>query len=124
MLLAEFYPPQNIVQAYDMSTGVFACRFWHLGQWRIVVVDDSVPCRKSRKQPGMVYAIGAECRDGKSVFLPIVEKAYGKLMGYSYRCLCPHSLDFSCIDSFAGAELGAAWRDMPLQTFWVVRALQ
>ena len=88
MMLSEFYPPQNIVQAYDMSAGVFACRFWHLGQWRIVVVDDAVPCRKSRKQPGMIYAIGAECRDGKSIFLPIVEKAYGKLMGYSYRCVC------------------------------------
>ena len=33
----------------------------------------------------MIYAIGAECRDGKSIFLPIVEKAYGKLMGYAYR---------------------------------------
>ena len=32
MMLSKFYPPQNIVQAYDMRAGVFACRFWHLGQ--------------------------------------------------------------------------------------------
>ena len=29
LMLSDFYPPQNIVQAYDMRVGVFACRFWH-----------------------------------------------------------------------------------------------
>lgn len=85
ILLSEFCPPQAVVQAYDMKAGVFACRFWHLGEWRIVLVDDYVPCRKSAKQPGMIYAIGSECQDGTSIFLPIVEKAYGKLMGYACR---------------------------------------
>lgn len=85
MLLSEFYPPQNVIDACYISHGIFACRFWHLGRWQVVLVDDYVPSRKSRNQAGMIYAIGAECRDGKSIFLPIVEKAHGKLLSYAYR---------------------------------------
>ena len=79
LMLAGFYDPPQIVLHCDMVKSIFACRFWYLGKWEVVLVDDFVPCYHSQKSPGMEAAIGAECRDGVSIFLPIVEKAYGKL---------------------------------------------
>ena len=74
--------PNEIICAHNVDKGVFACRFWWHGRWQITLVDDAVLCRTSSKRAGKVYPIGAEVTDGVSIFLPIVEKAYGKVHRY------------------------------------------
>lgn len=66
--------PEDIIVACQPSAGVYICRFWHLGRWRLVLVDDYLPCRRSRRVPGNFFAVTSECRDD-SPFLPIIEKA-------------------------------------------------
>ena len=29
-----------------VAQGIYACRFWFLGKWETVLVDDYVPCRR------------------------------------------------------------------------------
>ncbi len=40
--------PEDIIVACQPSAGVYICRFWHLGRWRLVLVDDYLPCRRSQ----------------------------------------------------------------------------
>jgi len=44
--------PTDIVAACAPQQGIFVCRFWFLGEWRLVVVDDYLACRKSTKTNG------------------------------------------------------------------------
>ena len=42
MLLSDLYPPQQVVQAFDMDKGIFACRFWHLGPLTLTLTISSL----------------------------------------------------------------------------------
>ena len=50
---------------YNITKGLYEIRFYFLGQWTTVVVDDYLPCRacKSEVNQGKVYPVGAESAD-------------------------------------------------------------
>ena len=72
---------EDTIMAWHRELGIWCVRFMHLGQWKVVTVDDQLPVRSSTQQPGHVYPVLAECKDGCSAWLPILEKAYAKLHG-------------------------------------------
>ncbi|CAJ1433777.1 unnamed protein product [Effrenium voratum] len=57
--------------------GIYAVRFWQDGEWRVVVVDDQLPCRK----PNRLFFAAARNGD---FWVSLVEKAYAKLCGSYY----------------------------------------
>jgi calpain len=59
--------------------GYYQLRFFKDGQWRLVEIDDRLPCSDS----GLFYA---SCKDPTEFWVPLVEKAYAKLHG-SYDAL-------------------------------------
>jgi Ca2+-binding EF-hand superfamily protein len=59
--------------------GFYQVRFYKNGKWRLVDVDDRLPCDDS----GLYFA---KCRDPTEFWVPIIEKAYAKLHG-SYDAL-------------------------------------
>eukprot|EP00439_Symbiodinium_sp_Y106_P029666 s4836_g3.t1 len=75
VLMARLLPDSQTVN----EEGLYAVRFWQDGAWRIVVVDDRLPCRGHNK---LIFA-GAP-RD--NFWVAIVEKAFAKLNG-SYRAI-------------------------------------
>ncbi|CAE7506301.1 Capn9 [Symbiodinium sp. CCMP2456] len=75
VLMARLLPGSQTVN----EEGLYAVRFWQDGAWRIVVVDDRLPCRGHNK---LIFA-GAP---HDSFWVAIVEKAFAKLNG-SYRAI-------------------------------------
>ena len=72
----EHRPPQEYNKA-----GIYAIRFWRGNAWRIVVVDDYIPCGKDG------LPCFANLSPGSCEFWPlVVEKAYAKLNG-SYEAI-------------------------------------
>lgn len=55
--------------------GVYSVRFYHNGDWKIVTIDDLLPCDAFGRP---VYA---RCSDANEIWAPLVEKAYAKLKG-------------------------------------------
>ena len=71
--------PQNEQEANE--EGLYAVRFWREGKWRIVIVDDYIPCN----------AAGRPCfaqlpEHGCEIWVLIAEKAFAKLNG-SYESI-------------------------------------
>jgi hypothetical protein len=58
------------------SEGLYAVRFWREGQWRIVIVDDRIPCNASGRP---CFAQLPE--HGCEIWVLIAEKAYAKMNG-------------------------------------------
>ncbi|CAE7460886.1 CAPN2 [Symbiodinium natans] len=75
VLVARLLPGSQTIN----QEGIYAVRFWQDGAWRIVVVDDQLPCR-GKDQP-----IFAAARNG-DFWVAVVEKAFAKLNG-SYRAI-------------------------------------
>jgi len=72
------YPPyikRLLVSEKFASKGLYTIKFYKLGRWRYVHIDDRIPCRQS----GRVNF----CRNGNpnETFAMIIEKAYAKLHG-------------------------------------------
>ena len=79
-------------------------RFWYLGEWRNMVLDDQLLCLKSEKKPGKFVPIGAECKDGRTVFLSIMEKAYCKLHNKISNVDCGGFARNSMVDIYGGTS--------------------
>jgi hypothetical protein len=63
------------------AEGLYAVRFWREGQWRIVIVDDLIPCNSSGRP---CFAQLPE--HGCEIWVLIAEKAFAKLNG-SYESI-------------------------------------
>jgi hypothetical protein len=86
---------------WDPAAGLAAVRVCKDGAWRVVVIDDRLPARRSTRRP--LYAVGvdgdrgpADEARGQCVMWPaLLEKAYAKAHG-SYEALrkgaVPHAL--------------------------------
>ena len=64
--------------------GIFRFKFWQFGQWEEVVIDDRLP---TRKDVGDMYSelIYLKSNEEKEFWGALMEKAYGKLLGSSYK---------------------------------------
>lgn len=76
--LLACYPPyikRLLVSDKFSSKGLYTVKFYKLGRWRYVHIDDRIPCRQS----GRVNF----CRNGNpnETFAMVIEKAYAKLHG-------------------------------------------
>eukprot|EP01102_Stenamoeba_stenopodia_P011225 TRINITY_DN3431_c0_g1_i1.p1 TRINITY_DN3431_c0_g1~~TRINITY_DN3431_c0_g1_i1.p1 ORF type:complete len:1206 (+),score=321.89 TRINITY_DN3431_c0_g1_i1:183-3800(+) len=70
----------TIVTASYPAEGVYQCRFFKDGEWRLVTIDDRIPCGTSGKP------FFASCKDPNEIWVMIVEKAYAKLHGNYGAC--------------------------------------
>ena len=64
--------------------GIFRFKFWQFGQWEEVVIDDRLP---TRKDVGDMYSelIYLKSNEEKEFWGALMEKAYAKLLGNSYK---------------------------------------
>ena len=97
--------------------GAYAVRFWKDGRWRIVIVDDFIPCN-SYGNPAFaqLHATAA----GVSVFWPlIVEKAYAKLHG-SYAAVRSGSVSAALVDLTGGMafDVGSSRNLLTIDAPW------
>jgi len=53
--------------------GVFHCRFWRLGRWYDVYVDDYLPVCDDTRLPW-----GARSTDPDEMWVPLIEKAFAR----------------------------------------------
>eukprot|EP01129_Flabellula_baltica_P016956 TRINITY_DN9254_c0_g1_i1.p1 TRINITY_DN9254_c0_g1~~TRINITY_DN9254_c0_g1_i1.p1 ORF type:complete len:998 (+),score=248.60 TRINITY_DN9254_c0_g1_i1:24-2996(+) len=65
---------QCLFVSYEPLYGFAQCRFWKDGEWKLITVDDRIPCKRGRP-------CFARCRDLNELWVPLVEKAYAKLHG-------------------------------------------
>jgi hypothetical protein len=62
--------------------GVVCVRFWLYGEWVEVYVDDRLPTNRANKS-----LIFGRCRTKRTFWVPLIEKAYAKLVGGGYQSL-------------------------------------
>ncbi len=67
------FPP---VFHHYAEKGLYVFRFFKDGRWRYVMVDDMIPCDKTKGGAPVFSWAGDEC-----LFVPLIEKAYAKLHG-------------------------------------------
>jgi hypothetical protein len=58
------------------TSGLISFRFWKLGQWQEVVIDDRLPCDARTRRP-----LYAHSKRPEVMWVSLVEKAYAKLLG-------------------------------------------
>ena len=54
--------------------GVFHCRFWRLGKWEDVYIDDRLPIRKDSNRPWGSFS----STDNNEMWVSLMEKAFAK----------------------------------------------
>ena len=50
-------------------------KFYKDGEWRVVTIDDQLPCRNDK------HLIFSRCKDDNEFWVPLMEKAFAKLNG-------------------------------------------
>ena len=65
--------------------GVFACRFWRLGRWYDVYVDDHLPVCADTRLPW-----GARSTDPDEMWVPLIEKAFARYTTRSLSARCDY----------------------------------
>lgn len=86
---------QLFVEA-NVEEGIYVVRFWKEGQWKLVTVDDYLPCR-SDGLPAY-----AQSRDLSELWVMIAEKAFAKLHG-SYAAIESGAVIDGFVDLTGGA---------------------
>jgi hypothetical protein len=81
------YPP--IFHKFH-KRGIYCIRFFKDFKWRYVVIDEYFPVRESE----LVFA---SCTNGEEIWVPIVEKAYSKLVG-CYQATTSGNVDDGLVD--------------------------
>lgn len=74
-LLSTIIPPDNIIKS-NMDIGAYHFRFWRLGHWYDVVVDDFLPVNSSNE---LIFSYNKTYRN--EFWIPLFEKALAKFMG-------------------------------------------
>ena len=82
---------------YLRQYGIYVMRFYKNFDWKYVIIDDLLPCFKSYKGPELIFG---KCFDRAEFWVPLIEKAYGKLHG-AYQMLQSGQLD-DALNDFTG----------------------
>lgn len=100
---------RDLVVSEHPEAGFYQFRFWKNGQWRLVTVDDRLPCSKSGA------LLFGSCRDTSEFWVPMIEKAYAKIHG-SYQALVSGKTTDALVD-FTG-EGSESLELARTQAFW------
>eukprot|EP00611_Tribonema_gayanum_P004380 TRINITY_DN1354_c0_g2_i2.p1 TRINITY_DN1354_c0_g2~~TRINITY_DN1354_c0_g2_i2.p1 ORF type:complete len:352 (+),score=64.53 TRINITY_DN1354_c0_g2_i2:243-1298(+) len=66
---------ESIFVAHDFEAGVVAVRFFDHNSWKYVIIDDLIGCDADG---AILYS---RCKDANEFWLPLIEKAWVKLLG-------------------------------------------
>eukprot|EP00007_Cunea_sp_BSH-02190019_P009468 CAMPEP_0174235338 /NCGR_PEP_ID=MMETSP0417-20130205/4814_1 /TAXON_ID=242541 /ORGANISM="Mayorella sp, Strain BSH-02190019" /LENGTH=879 /DNA_ID=CAMNT_0015313829 /DNA_START=69 /DNA_END=2708 /DNA_ORIENTATION=- len=88
---------KEIIVSQVAQKGAYQFRFYKNGVWKVVTVDDRLPCYKWDKG-GPMYG---RCRDPNELWVPLIEKAYAKLHG-SYEALDEGNIADAFVDLTGG----------------------
>eukprot|EP00949_MAST-11_sp_MAST-11-sp1_P004148 g4148.t1 len=97
LVLSEWVPPgspENEQQANP--EGLYAVRFWREGRWRIVIIDDYLPCNEAGRP-----CFAQPASDSCEIWAMLAEKAYAKLNG-SYEAIISGQENEALADLTAG----------------------
>ncbi|KAK7866741.1 hypothetical protein R5R35_003161 [Gryllus longicercus] len=78
-LIHQVIPSDQCLYGNDYQ-GILVFRFWNLGQWKTVYIDDTLPVNE---KGDLIYS---GCTKSNEFWLPLLEKAFAKFHG-SYRAL-------------------------------------
>lgn len=105
--------PEDLVRQLFVSShpeyGFYQCTIFKDGEWRVVTIDDKIPCGAS----GRPYF--ASCRDPNEFWVPILEKAYAKLHG-SYAAIESGNICDGLVD--LTGEVSEAMDIVHTETLW------
>ena len=101
--ISPFEGPALTSEQVFNSEGVYSVRFWRDGQWRIVVVDDRIPCGADGG-PCFAQPFVDGITRSTSMWPLIVEKAYAKLNG-SYESILSGGDIAEALYELTGAEI-------------------
>lgn len=80
------------------SEGLYCLQFFKHGQWKRVVIDDRLPCKRIKRKGVVSYKLVlARCTSGDTVWASLVEKAYAKCYG-SYAYICGGNVSEALVD--------------------------
>ena len=94
MLSSGIYPP--IFHKFRKKN-IFCFRFYKDFEFRYVIIDDQLPCRKVYQQGQVPKLLYGKCRNDKEFWVPLIEKAYAKLHG-CYEALISGFIDDGLVD--------------------------
>lgn len=109
---------KDLIVEEGADVGVFGVKFYVMGKWTTVVIDDLFPCYESG---GRVALCGSQLSSQGEMWVAILEKAFAKLHG-CYEALegghCDDALNYLCgghVEKFElsttnEAELDDVWR--------------
>jgi len=66
---------QNLFVGRYPEQGFYQLRFYKEHKWRVITIDDRIPCNAQGKP------VFARCKDLNEMWVPLIEKAYAKLHG-------------------------------------------
>jgi Ca2+-binding EF-hand superfamily protein len=94
MLSTGVYPP--IFQIFR-NKNIFCFRFYKNFEWKYVIIDDRLPCRKVFEKSQPKKLIYGKCKSDREFWVPLIEKAFAKLHG-SYEALISGFIDDGLVD--------------------------
>lgn len=94
MLSTGVYPP--IFQIFR-NKNIYCFRFYKNFEWKYVIIDDRLPCRKVFEKSQPKKLIYGKCKSEREFWVPLIEKAFAKLHG-SYEALISGFIDDGLVD--------------------------
>ena len=88
-IFKQIFPSDQSLYGFNYKGFVKVC-FWQYGEWIEVIVDDKLPTRRNN----LIYG---HCKTVSNFWLPLLEKAYAKLLG-SYENLIGGNTERALID--------------------------
>jgi hypothetical protein len=106
--IACIAPRRDLLQLLFASTeysqkGIYTLRFFKHGKWKLVTIDDRIPCTPNGRP---LYAHGAQPHE---TWVMLLEKAYAKINGRCYQNLNRGTISYALKDLTGGDPQVRCW---------------